>query len=243
MSAPGAPTLRVSECPAEACADWLIARAAQVIAARGRCRIGLPGGRTPIPLLARLAEQLPAALYPGLRVTWVDERHVPPGDPDSNQALTEAHWFAAAPAPVACTPLWRGGDLLGDRDAFAAAFAADFDSALDVVVLGVGEDGHVASIFPADLLARHADGAVAAVAHAPKPPPRRLTLTLPVFEAAQHLALLATGAAKAGAMARAAAGTLEVPVGRLRPRGEFIWFLDTPAAAQLAHPGAGRAHP
>ncbi len=231
-----APALHVSALPAVACADWVIDRAETVIAERGRCRIGLPGGRTPVPLLDRLAEKMPAELYAGLQVTWVDDRHVPLDDPDSNYALARAHWFTPAPAPVQCLPMWRGGDLLADRNAFAVAFAASFDSALDVVVLGVGEDGHVASVFPDDLLAAHANGAVAAIANAPKPPPQRITLTLPVFNAAPYLALLATGAQKADAMARAAARDPSAPVGRLRPLGEFAWFLDRPAARAVAHP-------
>lgn len=234
MSALTRPTLQVSPTPAADCADWLIARATTVIALRGPCRIGLPGGTTPIPLLSRLAEKMPAELYAHLRVTWVDDRHVPLDDPDSNFALAKTHWFDAAPAPVPCLPLWRGGDLLADRDAFAAAFTADFDAALDVVVLGVGPDGHVASIFPEGQLATHADGAVAAIAHSPKPPPQRITLTLDVFDAAPHLALLATGERKADAMARAAAHDPSVPVGRLHPQGEFAWFLDAPAAASLS---------
>jgi 6-phosphogluconolactonase len=233
MSTSNTPTIHVSAFPAEACADWLIARVAQVIAERGHCRIGLPGGSTPIPMLARLAEKMPASLYSGLRVTWVDDRHVPLDDLDSNFALAQKHWFAEAPAPVQHLPMWRGGDLRADRDAFAMAFAADFDAALDVVVLGVGEDGHVASIFPEDLLDRHADGAVAAIAHAPKPPPQRITLTLPVFDATPHLALLVTGASKAPVMGRAADGDRTLPVGRLSPQGEFAWFLDAPAAHGL----------
>ncbi|MCA9547553.1 MAG: 6-phosphogluconolactonase, partial [Myxococcales bacterium] len=225
--------LHVSALPAMACADWLIDRVETVIAEQGRCRIALPGGTTPIPLLDRLAEKLPAELYAGLAVTWIDDRHVPLTDPESNFGLAQAHWFAKAPAPVNALPMWRGGDLLADRNAFAQAFAARFDSALDVVVVGLGEDGHVASLFPGDLTAELANGAVLAIGHAPKPPAERLTLTLPVLSGASYLALLATGAAKNAALRRVAERDPTLPASHLNPRGEYTWFLDPPAAKGL----------
>lgn len=227
------PRVHVLTDPARAAADWVIDRVETSIARTGRCRLGLSGGRAPVPLLRRLAEALPAELYPGLQVTWVDERHVPLGHADSNYHLAHTHWFAHAPAPVCTLPLWRGGDLVADRDAYAQAFAARYDSGLDVAVLGVGADGHVASLFPGDPKGLDAPGAVAAISDAPKPPAHRLTLTLPVISATPHLALLTGGSAKAPALRAGYARQPDSPLGRLTPHHEWVWFVDAEAAALL----------
>jgi 6-phosphogluconolactonase len=100
------------------------------------------------------------------------------------------------------------------------------------VLLGVGEDGHIASLFP-DHPAVHASGVCVGVPDAPKPPPERLTLTLSVLEEVEHTVLVATGAAKASMLRRALAGDASLPLGRYRPRGEHTWVLDPAAAAEL----------
>ena len=123
----------------------------------------------------------------------------------------------------------RGGELEADAAAFGDALAADWGGAIDVALLGVGPDGHVASLFPGRPAPAGLSGAVRG---SPKPPPERLTLTPRALEAADCV-LLARGAAKAPALARALAGDGRLPLGALRPRGEWIWYIDEAAASGL----------
>lgn len=223
------PRIHVTDDIAETAALLLAKRIGAAIHQTGRCRLGLSGGSTPGPILKRLASYLSAQQTAALWVTWVDERH-----PEaSNEALARAVWLdAAARDGVAPTivPMVRGGTLSEDTIAFAAAFEAELGSALDVALLGAGPDGHIASLFAGhDALA--ATAPVVAIRDSPKPPPTRITLTLPVLRACPAVVLVARGAGKAAALREALAGCL--PLGRLAPEGAYDWVLDPAAAGQL----------
>jgi 6-phosphogluconolactonase len=125
----------------------------------------------------------------------------------------------------------RPGALMDAAWHHARDFAARLGG-LDLVLLGVGVDGHVASLFP-DHPALHASGVCVGVPDAPKPPPERLTLTLSVLEEVEHAVLVATGADKASVLQRALQGDASIPLGRYRPRGEHTWVLDPAAAAEI----------
>jgi 6-phosphogluconolactonase len=187
-----------------------------------------------------MAEHLPSTLVAALVVTWIDERHLPlpPAGrdwralpADSNLRLVWEHWLSRLPTPPALLPMARAGSLEDAAREHAEAFAATLGG-LDVVLLGAGPDGHIASLFP-DHPALVATGVCVAVPDAPKPPPQRLTLTLPVLEQVEHAVLVATGAAKASVLRRALAGDASLPLGRYRPRGAWTWVVDPPAAAEL----------
>lgn len=227
-----------------------------VTTARGRCRLALPGGTAPVPVFGWLAEHLPSALVGRLVITWVDERlpSVPPHDQraadegvaaprgglsgdwralpdDSNLRLAWEHWFSRLPVVPALVPMARPDGL---EDA-ARRYAEDFMErlgGLDVVLLGAGPDGHIASLFPGHA-ALQATGVCVAVPDSPKPPPQRLSLTLPVLQDVEHAVLVAPGEAKAVALRRAHAGDESIPLGRYRPRGAWTWVLDPAAAAEL----------
>ncbi len=196
------------------------------IAATGRCRLGLPGGSTPGPTLRWLADHLPASSRAGLWVTWVDERNVPLSDPLSNHHLAARSGLLDAAART--LPMCDGGPLADAQTRFTAAFAADFDGALDVVLLGVGGDGHIASLFPGHR-ALEARGLCVAITDSPKPPAERLSLTLPVLEAVSVAVLLARGSEKAAALVPGSA----LPIGRYQPIGAYHHVLDDAAAAAL----------
>ena len=202
-----------------------VARAAadQIVAALdgGARTLVLAGGNTP----KRCYELLAGAEVRWGRVTVLfgDERCVPPDDPDSNYRMAkEALLDRVAPATVHRI----AGELGPDEAAAAYDGIVGALAPLDVVLLGAGEDGHTASLFPGHPEVR-ATGFAVGVRNAPKPPPDRVSLTLPALQGARRVIVLATGAGKADAVARARRG--EVPSGMI---AGALWLLDRAAAGQ-----------
>lgn len=238
------PVVEVCEAPGASAGEHLARAIAAVVADRGRCRLAVPGGSSPVGAFGWLAEHLAPGLTSSLVVTWVDERHLPvdeDGDwrslpEQSNLRGTWEHWLSRRPVPPPVVPMAMSGSLDDAVARYADAFMARLGG-LDVVLLGVGEDGHIASLFPGHP-ALEATGTCVAVRDAPKPPPERISLTLPVLEDVEHAVLVATGAGKADALSRALAGDRSLPLGRYRPRGRWHWFLDSAAAADLERTSA-----
>jgi 6-phosphogluconolactonase len=181
----------------------------------------LAGGTTPrrcYELLAQLDVE-----WGRVSVLFGDERCVPPLDPASNYRMAkEVLLDRVLPASVYRIPAELGPDEGADLYAEVVEFVAPFD----LVVLGVGEDGHTASLFPGHP-ALKADGLTVGIHDAPKPPPERVSLTLEVLRDSRRVIILATGAGKADAVARAKRG--EVPSGMI-PRAR--WLIDRAAAGQ-----------
>jgi 6-phosphogluconolactonase len=177
---------------------------------RGRAHIALAGGSTP-----RAAYELLAGLVPdwsAVELWYGDERCVGPEDPESNHRLVVESLLARIPGAPPHEHRIRGE--LGAEEA-ARAYEEELRSrvpppdmpVLDVALLGIGEDGHTASLFPGHAEVCDESGALCLPVHdAPKPPPDRVTLSIAVLRAARHGMLLATGAAKADALAAALAG-------------------------------------
>jgi 6-phosphogluconolactonase len=210
--------------------EELVPAAAREIARLLRARLeaapqaslALSGGRATVALCAALAQQtLP---WERVVVFQVDERAVPPSHEDSNYRLIAENLLAplGARAPHCERMIGEAEDL----EAAARDYAAKLPAQLDVVVLGLGPDGHTASLFPGHPLLQEARAAVAPIFDSPKPPPRRLTLTLPVLRGAAHVVGLADGAHKQEAVRQLRAG-VDLPAGRVRPAH---WFLDSAAA-------------
>jgi|SRR5467141_3228734 len=181
----------------------------------------LAGGTTPrrcYELLAQLDVE-----WGRVSVLFGDERCVPPLDPASNYRMAkEVLLDRVLPASVYRIPAELGPDEGADLYAEVVEFVAPFD----LVVLGVGEDGHTASLFPGHP-ALKAEGLTVGIHDAPKPPPERVSLTLEVLRDSRRVIILATGAGKADAVARAKRG--EVPSGMI-PRAR--WLIDRAAAGQ-----------
>jgi len=211
-----------------------------VVQERGRCRLALSGGSDPGPVMEHLARHLPPARLPSLVVTWIDERHLGASrgadwhdlPEQSNQRLAWEHWFRHLSVPPDEVPMARSGSLPEATRAFAHDFA-DRIGRLDVALLGVGPDGHIASLFPGHP-ALEAHGVAVAVPDSPKPPPERISLTLPVLEDLDHAVLVASGEAKASVLQRARAGDRTLPLGRYQPRGAWTWVVDPAAGALLS---------
>jgi 6-phosphogluconolactonase len=250
------PALRVLPGPADVAAEAaaeVAARAAEAVAARGAFTLALSGGSTPRALYALLAD--PARAF-AARMPWGstqilfgDERHVPPGHADSNFRMAREALLARVPVPAENVHRIRGE--LPDAAEAAAEYASELRAVLggvpeiDLVLLGLGEDGHTASLFPGSPALDERERWVAAP-WVERLGAFRITLTLPVLERAREVLFLVAGAAKAAALQSALQGSRgaePVPAARVRPRdGRLLWLADSAAAARLGpepatHPG------
>ncbi|SFC81325.1 6-phosphogluconolactonase [Streptomyces aidingensis] len=236
---------------AQAAAARLITRVVDAQAARGAASVVLTGGRNGTALLAALAGSpaRDAVDWSRLDLWWGDERFLPAGDPGRNDTQARAALLDRVgpdPARVHPMPAPGGGPWGDDADAAAGAYAAELAAAcaseehgpvptFDVLLLGVGPDAHVASLFPEHPGVRERQRTVVGVHGSPKPPPTRISLTLPAVRAAREVWLLAAGAdkAKAVALALSGAGELQAPAAGAYGRRRTLWLLDRPAATHL----------
>jgi 6-phosphogluconolactonase len=217
-------------------AEWLSREVSRAIAGQGRCALCLAGGRTPEPVYRALASGS-AIDWSRVQVYFGDERAVPPDHPYSNYHTVHEVLLSRVPVPPGQVHRMEAERV--DRDAAARDYERLLPPRLDVLVLGMGPDGHTASLFPGSVALDERQRRVVAVIGA-KSPAERLTITTPVIEAARLVAVIATGDDKAAMVARALEGPLDpkaVPV-QLARRG--AWFLDHAAAALLTSPKVAR---
>lgn len=176
-------------------------------------RLAIPGGSA-VAALGPARRKLGSA-WARVRLTWVDERCVPFADAESNRGSAYRAGALDEDAPPALElPLFRDGETgAGAVARVEAALERDFDGAVDVLLLGMGEDGHVASLFPALAASGRAQGGacVAHVRESPKPPPERITLTRAFLATAGATVLLASGEAKRAALSRLLGGDASLP--------------------------------
>jgi 6-phosphogluconolactonase len=217
-------------------AAWLTELASS---STGRFAIALSGGSTPKRLYEIVAEDEFSSRMPWNRIHlfWGDERHVPITHKDSNQAMTRLALLDHVPipaqnihwVPVAASPDEDARAYQQDMQLYYGDAALDMSRPLfDVVLLGLGENGHTASLFP-DTPALEEDMAwVAAVATGVPQP--RLTLTYPAIACSRHVAFLVAGASKAGVLKRVLAGDRTQPAARVTTIGQLTWFIDEAAA-------------
>jgi len=235
---------------ASAAAARTVTRLADAIAADGHAHLVLTGGGIGTKVLAAIAAAPARSAVDWQRVDfwWGDERFEPVGDPERNETGARAALLDALnvdPARVHAVAGPDGPDG-NDPDAAAARYAAELAAAagdghavpdFDVLMLGIGPEGHVASIFP-DSAAAHATGSVVAVRNSPKPPPTRISLTFGAIQAAREVWILASGAEKADAVAEALSGVSQdkLPAAGARGRDRTLFLLDEAAAAKLPSP-------
>jgi len=209
------PSFVLAPDPAAAAAALLLPLLERLDRERGGARLAVAGGSA-LAALGALRRGLGPGVWGRLRLTWVDERCVPWADPESNRgaALRAGQLDPAAP-PGLELPLFQDGETPAAACArVAAGLRGPFQGGLDALLLGMGEDGHIASLFPGRPPGPAAD--VFAVLDSPKPPPRRITLALPLLAAAPAAVLLALGEAKRGALERLAAGDPALPASALQ---------------------------
>lgn len=204
------------------------------LAARGRFTMAVPGGSVADVFFPRLA-QLPLD-WSKAAVFWADERAVPPDHPDSNYRAARVRWLD--PAGVPASSVFRMPADAPDLERAAADYEAVLlqqcgtPPRLDLVLLGVGPDGHVCSLFTGHPLLKEETRWVAAVEDSPKPPPERMTLTLPTLAAAGLVVVAATGENKAQVVKAALEQPeSQVPLALVTRRAARIVFLLDHAAA------------
>lgn len=183
---------------AHAAAARFAAEAARAIETRGEFSVALSGGSTPRALYERLAEM--TFDWTRIAVFWSDERFVLRGDALSNETMARAALLDRVAAPRVHPML-----CAGSAEACAAVYADLLPERLDLVLLGIGSDGHTASLFPRSAALDERDRAVVA-ARGPEPAPERITLTVPYINRARSVWFLVTGADKAEALERALHG-------------------------------------
>ena len=222
--------LRPRDFHAEAAA-FILAEIRAAIAARGFCRLALSGGRTPRAVHAELVKQAGALPWERVQITFGDERCVPPEDEESNYRMARESLLDPAGIPAGNVFRIRGEiapeEAAREYEARLAAVAARLGESRyvhDLLLLGLGEDGHTASLFPGSpALAETARNVIPATG--PKPPPQRVTMTFPLINAARHVAFLVAGAEKLPLVEAILAGGSALPAAQVRPaKGALTWI-------------------
>jgi 6-phosphogluconolactonase len=230
---------------AEAAAAAILDAARTAVAEHGRFTISLAGGATPASTYSRLAQPPFVDVMPWAEtfVFFGDERMVPPLHPESNFRMAYDRLLAKVPLPADHVFRLRGE--AEDAESAAVEYSKSLAEVcaerrqgvprLDLVLLGVGVDGHTASLFPGSPATREVFRPVAAVHAAAAAIPERLTMTFPVINAAARVFVLVSGPEKAKVVKAVLADRVLLPAGLVAPAdGELRWFVDAPAAALLA---------
>jgi 6-phosphogluconolactonase len=216
------------------------------VAARGRALIVLTGGGNGVGLLEYLGEQEEQIDWSKVDLFWGDERYVPEDDDERNEKQARAALLDHIDIPssrVHAMPASDGefgGDLATAALAYEQLLAANAEPGepvpnFDVHLLGMGPEGHINSLFPDTAAVLETTRMVIAVEDSPKPPPRRITLTLPAIQRSREVWLMVSGAAKADAVAAAIGGAqpVSIPAAGAVGRETTLWLLDEQAAAKL----------
>ena len=241
MSGTAEPDVRVFADPlavSAAAAAWVAAKLGDAVRARGRASFVVSGGSTPRILYQLLGTQFKELVpWPAVHVFWGDERYVPHDDSRSNYRLVKETLLDRITLPIGQvhvmpTHLAEPSAAARDYESTLTRFFSGGPPVFDVVLLGIGEDGHTASVFPGSP-AMTSTQAVMAVT-APAEPSTRLTLTLPVIAGARRIGVLVVGQGKARALAATVAGDADTPAAALaRTAQSAIWWVDHDAAGML----------
>jgi len=217
--------------------EWMTAAA---LATKRPFRVSLCGGSTPKRLYELLASDDFRTRFPWDRVVWYwsDERFVPYSHPESNFRMTREAMLAAAPVPlenIHPVPVDGTPEEAASRyertlqEAYGGAVLDPAKPLFDVTLLGLGRDGHTASLLPGEPVLQERKRWVSVVPHGR--PEVRITMTYPLLESSRKVAFVVAGKEKAAIVGAIRAGGSQVPAARLSPVGELVWFLDRAAAS------------
>jgi len=219
---------------AEAVAELFAEEARGAIGARGTFRVALAGGTSPLAAYRRLADPRgPHRLdWTKVQVFFGDERCVPPGHEDRNDRAADEALLAHVPIPPEnvhrVDVLARNASERYEAEIRLVFGASESEAPrFDLILLGLGPDGHTASLFPGHAALAEQSRLVVRIAGAPKPPPERVTFTLPLLNAARAVVFVVTGAEKREAFRRVVGGDPALPAGRVLPRnGTLVYLVD-----------------
>lgn len=226
---------------ARAAAEYFVTRAVEAVAARGRFVVALSGGSTPKATYALLAtgEFVAGVDWSHVHAFWGDERCVPPDHPDSNYRLARETLLDRVPIPADNIHRMRG-EL--DPDQAATTYQAELEAVLDadgqcdLILLGMGADGHTASLFPGTA-ALHERARWVVAHYVDKLNAWRVTLTPVIINAAAHVTFIVAGSGKAGRLQEVLAGPYQpdvLPAQIVKPtNGRLLWLVDAAAAVDL----------
>jgi 6-phosphogluconolactonase len=228
-------------------AEAIAARLVDAQASQGHAHLVLTGGTIGTALLAsvRNSPARDAVDWAHLDVWWGDERFVPEGDPERNEDGARAALLDHVPIPAAQVHPMLGSTGAASAEESAERYAETLAATpgarnglppFDVLLLGIGPDAHVASLFPENPAVHDTEHTTVAVHGSPKPPPTRVSLTFPAITSAMEVWIVASGAEKATAVRLALdshAGPLQVPASAARGRRRTLFLIDEAAAAQL----------
>ena len=229
-----------------AASERLIGVIGAAVVARDRALIVLTGGGNGIGILRQLGKHQQQIDWSKVHVFWGDERYVPENDDERNDKQAREALLDHVDIPARNVHPMPASDGEFDSDLAAAALAyeqllaanaepGEAAPAFDVHLLGGGPEGHVNSLFPDTPAVREKNRLVVGVEDSPKPPPRRITLTLPAIQRSREVWLMVSGSAKADAVAAAVGGAdpVAVPAAGAVGREQTVWLLDNEAAAKL----------
>ena len=229
-----------------AAGDRLVGAITGAIDARGVAYVVLTGGGTGVKLLKHVGEHGAQIDWSKVHLFWGDDRYVPAADDERNDKQAREALLDHIDIPAANVHAMPAsdGEFGDDIDAAALAYeqvlAANADEGsptpdFDVHLLGMGGEGHVNSLFPHTAATRETERLVVGVTDSPKPPPRRITLTLPAVTRSREVWLVVAGAEKSDAVAAAVGGAAadDVPAAGAVGREATVWLLDEAAAAKL----------
>ena len=214
---------------ARGAAEYLVARSGEAVAQKGLFTVALSGGSTPKILYELfVGRQVP---WSKTHFFWSDERHVPPDHPDSNYRMAYEAMLSRVPVPESNVHRVHG------ENPDAAEAANEYEQTLlplDLILLGLGTDGHTASIFPgSDVL--HETKRLVAATWVEKLNTYRITMTLPLLNAGASVLFLVSGAEKAQIVKEVLEGPKQYPAQLVQPtHGQLLWMLDEDAAAKLS---------
>lgn len=232
---------------AELVAGRVVGALAQLTDERPAVHVALTGGRGGAAVLDGIAAHpwRDSIDWSRVHLWWSDERFVAVDDPERNEILARRALIDALDIPAANVHAIMPSDAGVDVEAAAAAYAKELETfapiggdpwpSFDITLLGVGPDGHYASLFPERQEIHVTDTAAVAVRDSPKPPPTRVTLTRPVINASQRVWLVLSGADKAAVLGLALAGASysHVPAAGAKGRLSTVFFVDEAAAAEV----------
>ncbi len=217
-------------------AERLLARMIDLQGKQDTVHICLTGGNAANAVYEELATLVEGSELDAsrLQLWWGDERFVPATDPERNSQQAISRLARTVSIKSADTHMMAAKDGRKDSHESAAEYEAELgDTSFDITLLGIGEDGHVASIFPNHPSFEVTGRAVIGGEDSPKEPTERISLTIPTLNRADEVWMMATGEAKAAAVARSLSGDEAVPGAHVQGRVATYWFLDAGAAAGL----------